>query len=159
MGQPWDRLGHRRVRGRFDPLLARAHEAAALSRRGGADDRGGSNGARVRLWKVKLQALADETGLTLHVRHYPPGTSKWNKIEHRLFRHITQSWRGRPLTAARVAAHFAGVATGSVTRYEMPNVGALNFVLKHALGGGVTRLLALDAHGKSLGSLMLDLEV
>jgi hypothetical protein len=61
-------------------------------------DCGGSNGARVRLWKVGLQKLADETGLTIKVRHYPPGTSKWNKIEHRLFCHITQNWRGRPLT-------------------------------------------------------------
>jgi hypothetical protein len=60
-------------------------------------DGGGSNGARVRLWKVELQKLADETGLTLNVHHYPPGTSKWNKIEHRLFCHITQNWRGRPL--------------------------------------------------------------
>ena len=61
-------------------------------------DCGGSNGARVRLWKLELQKLADETGLTLNVHHYPPGTSKWNKIEHRLFCHITQNWRGRPLT-------------------------------------------------------------
>ena len=61
-------------------------------------DCGGSNGARVRLWKVELQKLADATGLVLHVHHYPPGTSKWNKIEHRLFCHITQTWRGRPLT-------------------------------------------------------------
>jgi hypothetical protein len=60
-------------------------------------DCGGSNGARVRLWKLELQKLADETGLVLHVHHYPPGTSKWNKIEHRLFCHITQNWRGRPL--------------------------------------------------------------
>ena len=60
-------------------------------------DGGGSNGTRVRLWKVELQKLADETGLVVHVHHYPPGTSKWNKIEHRLFCHITQTWRGRPL--------------------------------------------------------------
>src|SRR3977135_3461295 len=60
-------------------------------------DGGGSNGSRVRLWKVELQKLADQTGLVLHVHHYPPGTSKWNKIEHRLFCHITQTWRGRPL--------------------------------------------------------------
>jgi len=60
-------------------------------------DCGGSNGARVRLWKLELQKLADETGLTLNVHHYPPGTSKWNKIEHRLFCHITQNWRARPL--------------------------------------------------------------
>ena len=61
-------------------------------------DCGGSNGARVRLWKTELQKLADETQLVLHVHHYPPGTSKWNKIEHRMFCHITQNWRGRPLT-------------------------------------------------------------
>jgi hypothetical protein len=61
-------------------------------------DCGGSNGARVRLWKVELQKFADETGLNVKVRHYPPGTSKWNKIEHRLFCRITQNWRGRPLT-------------------------------------------------------------
>ena len=65
-------------------------------------DCGGSSGARVRLWKVELQNLVDETGLVIHVHHYPPGTSKWNRIEHRLFRHITQNWRGRPL-ADRVA--------------------------------------------------------
>src|SRR5277367_3301543 len=62
-------------------------------------DGGGSNGSRVRLFKVELQMLADETGLTLQVCHYPPGTSKWNKIEHRLFCHITQTWRGKPLTS------------------------------------------------------------
>jgi hypothetical protein len=60
-------------------------------------DCGGSNGARVRLWKTELQKLADATGLTLHINHYPPGTSKWNKIEHRMFCHITQNWRGQPL--------------------------------------------------------------
>jgi Rhodopirellula transposase DDE domain len=61
-------------------------------------DCGGSNGARVRLWKVELQKFADETDLAIHVHHYPPGTSKWNRIEHRMFCHITQNWRGRPLT-------------------------------------------------------------
>jgi hypothetical protein len=61
-------------------------------------DSGGSNGSRLRLWKLELQKFADETGLTIKVRHYPPGTSKWNKIEHRLFCHITQNWRARPLT-------------------------------------------------------------
>ena len=62
-------------------------------------DCGGSNGARVRLWKRELQDLADQTGLTISVCHFPPGTSKWNRIEHRLFCHITQNWRGRPLTS------------------------------------------------------------
>src|ERR1700681_287590 len=65
-------------------------------------DCGGSNGARVRLWKLELQKLADETGLAILVHHYPPGTSKWNKIEHRLFCHITQNWRGRPLMSHEV---------------------------------------------------------
>jgi hypothetical protein len=60
-------------------------------------DRGGSNGSRVRLWKWELQELACQTGLTIHVCHLPPGTSKWNKIEHRLFSFISQNWRGRPL--------------------------------------------------------------
>jgi hypothetical protein len=62
-------------------------------------DCGGSNGARLRLWKRELQNLADQTGLTISVCHFPPGTSKWNRIEHRLFCHITQNWRGRPLTS------------------------------------------------------------
>ena len=62
-------------------------------------DGGGSNGARCRLWKVALQKLANRTGLKLTVSHLPPGTSKWNKIEHRLFCHITQNWRGRPLVS------------------------------------------------------------
>jgi hypothetical protein len=61
-------------------------------------DCGGSNGACVRLWKIELQKLADETGLTLSICHYPPGTSKWNKIEHGLFCHISQNWRARALT-------------------------------------------------------------
>ena len=74
-------------------------------------DCGGSNGARVRLWKVELQKLADETGLTLRVHHYPPGTSKWNKIEHRMFCHITQNWRGRPLTDRMAIVELIGATT------------------------------------------------
>ena len=74
-------------------------------------DCGGSNGVRVRLWKFELQKLADETGLTLHVHHYPPGTSKWNKIEHRLFCHITQNWRGRPLTDRLAVVELIGATT------------------------------------------------
>ncbi len=74
-------------------------------------DCGGSNGARVRLWKVELQRLADETGLVLHVHHYPPGTSKWNRIEHRLFCHITQNWRGRPLTSRIAVVELIGATT------------------------------------------------
>jgi hypothetical protein len=66
-------------------------------------DGGGSNGSRPRLWKVALQKLADETGLTIQVCHYPPGTSKWNKIEHRMFCHITQNWRATPLVTVLIA--------------------------------------------------------
>lgn len=74
-------------------------------------DCGGSNGARVRLWKVELQKFADETGLVINVHHYPPGTSKWNKIEHRLFCHITQNWRGRPLTDRLAVVELIGATT------------------------------------------------
>ena len=74
-------------------------------------DCGGSNGARVRLWKVELQKLADETGITLSVHHYPPGTSKWNKIEHRMFCHITQNWRGRPLESRLAVVDLIGATT------------------------------------------------
>ena len=74
-------------------------------------DCGGSNGARVRLWKIELQKLADETKLTLSVHHYPPGTSKWNRIEHRLFCHITQNWRGRPLTDRIAVVELIGATT------------------------------------------------
>ena len=71
-------------------------------------DGGGSNGTRNRLWKVCLQHLANETGLQIGVCHFPPGTSKWNKIEHRMFCHITQNWRGRPLTSRAVVVNLIG---------------------------------------------------
>ncbi len=74
-------------------------------------DGGGSNGSRVRLFKLELQKLADETGLTLQVCHFPPGTSKWNKIEHRLFCHITQTWRGKPLTSRLVVVELISATT------------------------------------------------
>jgi hypothetical protein len=65
-------------------------------------DCGGSNGNRARAWKSELAALAVETGLEITVCHFPPGTSKWNKVEHRLFSHITMNWRGQPLTSHEV---------------------------------------------------------
>ena len=71
-------------------------------------DSGGSNGSRNRLWKVSLQDLADETGLKIAVCHFPPGTSKWNKIEHRMFCHITENWRGRPLVDHAVVVNLIG---------------------------------------------------
>ena len=85
-------------------------------------DGGGSNGSRVRLWKIELQKLAYETGLTISVCHYPPGTSKWNKIEHRLFCHITQNWRGRPLTSRMAVVELIAATTtqtGLTVRCEL----------------------------------------
>jgi hypothetical protein len=84
----WNTMGHERYPG-AEQLLITA-------------DGGGSNGYRVRLWKVELQKLANETGLSISVSHLPPGTSKWNKIEHRLFSFITQNWRGKPLVTHEV---------------------------------------------------------
>ena len=74
-------------------------------------DGGGSNGSRCRLWKVELQRLADEIGLRISVCHFPPGTSKWNKIEHRMFCHITENWRGRPLVSREVVVNLIGYTT------------------------------------------------
>jgi hypothetical protein len=71
-------------------------------------DSGGSNGSRNRLWKVRLQSLADELGLRIAVCHFPPGTSKWNAIEHRMFCHITENWRGRPLVNHAVVVSLIG---------------------------------------------------
>jgi hypothetical protein len=84
----WQRLGRKRY-AKSNRLLVTA-------------DSGGSNSSRGRLWKVELQKLADETGLIIEVCHYPPGTSKWNKIEHRLFCHITRNWAGEPLENVEV---------------------------------------------------------
>src|SRR5947208_1431255 len=81
----WQQMGRR-----TDP---QAHELLVTA------DGGGSNGSRIRAWKVELQKFADQSGLSIHVCHFPPGTSKWNKVEHRMFSHITQNWRGRPLVS------------------------------------------------------------
>jgi transposase len=91
--------------------MGRAHYPAAKRLLITADG-GGSNGTRVRLWKLELQRLASETGLRIAVCHFPPGTSKWNKIEHRLFSFISQNWRGRPLVSHEVAVNLiAGTTT------------------------------------------------
>ena len=84
----WRKMGSRCHRGARELLITA--------------DGGGSNGSRCRLWKVALQGLADRLGMPIHVCHLPPGTSKWNKIEHRMFCHITQNWRGRPLVSHEV---------------------------------------------------------
>jgi hypothetical protein len=85
-------------------------------------DGGGSNGRRCRLWKAEFQELADEIGLRLSVCHFPPGTSKWNKIEHRMFCHITENWRGRPLVSRAVVVNLIGhttTETGLAIRSEL----------------------------------------
>ena len=74
-------------------------------------DGGGSNGSRVRLWKLELQSFSNETGLEITVSHFPPGTSKWNKIEHRLFSHISMNWRGRPLISHEVVVDLISATT------------------------------------------------
>ena len=85
-------------------------------------DGGGSNGVRVRLWKVVLRKLSDELGLTIQVRHFPPGTSKWNKIEHRMFCHITANWRAHPLidylTVVNLISH-TGTSQGLSIQAEL----------------------------------------
>jgi len=84
----WKKMGSKRHRGAKELLITA--------------DGGGSNGSRCRLWKVALQDLANHLEMPIHVRHFPPGTSKWNKIEHRMFCHITQNWRGHPLISHEV---------------------------------------------------------
>jgi hypothetical protein len=93
----WNQMGK--------PLYPQASELMITA------DGGGSNASRSRLWKVALQRVADETGLRLWVCHFPPGTSKWNKIEHRLFAQITQNWRGRPLISHEVIVGLIGSTT------------------------------------------------
>ena len=87
------------------PMYARAKRLLITA------DCGGSNGYRVRLWRLQLQRLADELGLQVQVCHFPPGTSKWNKIEHRMFCHITNNWRGRPLLSRQVVVNLIGSVT------------------------------------------------
>jgi hypothetical protein len=93
----WEQMGH--------PAYPTATELLVTA------DSGGSNGSHARLWKTELQRLADETGLRITVGHLPPGTSKWNKIEHRLFCHITQNWRGRPLVSREAIVSLIGSTT------------------------------------------------
>ena len=94
--QWWDRLGHQR------------YHKAGVRRLLITADSGGSNGARSRLWKYELQRLADELSIEIEVCHFPPGTSKWNKIEHRLFCHITRRWRGEPLESYEIVVALLG---------------------------------------------------
>jgi hypothetical protein len=93
--------------GMGQPLYPDAKELMIMA------DGGGSNGSRVRLWKLELQGLADELNLQIRVCHFPPGTSKWNKIEHRLFSYISMNWRGRPLVSHEVIVNLIAATTTS----------------------------------------------
>jgi len=108
------RRRHRDVRGRVDPPLVDHHRAPRLPGAGRlliTADGGGSTGSRLRLWKTQLAELAAETGLQITVCHLPPGTSKWNKIEHRMFSAITLNWRGRPLQTHEVVVETIAATT------------------------------------------------
>ena len=96
---------HRWWRNMGSPSYPKAKELLILA------DGGGSNSSRTRLWKIALQRLADQTGIVVSVCHFPPGTSKWNKIEHRMFSHITENWRGRPLISHEVIVNLIGNTT------------------------------------------------
>jgi transposase len=101
----WTKMGSKRHRGARELLITA--------------DGGGSNGSRCRLWKLALQELANHLEMPVHVRHFPPGTSKWNKIEHRMFCHITQNWRGRPLVSHEVIINLiANTATTKGLRIQ-----------------------------------------
>ena len=116
LGQRRHRPRHRRVRRRHHPPLVDTIGPAGYphaSRLLITADGGGSNGYRTRLWKTELAGLAAETGLTITVCHLPPGTRKWNKIEHRLFSHISMNWRGRPLTSHEVIVKTIAATTTS----------------------------------------------
>jgi hypothetical protein len=99
-------------------------------------DGGGSNGSRVRLWKRELQRLANELGIDIVVHHLPPGTSKWNKIEHRLFSFISMNWRAKPLVSYRVIIDLISATTtdtGLTVRCELdPNTYPMGTVVPNA---------------------------
>ncbi len=83
-------------------------------------DSGGSNSSRNRLWKLELQKFADATGMIVEVCHFPPGTSKWNKIEHRLFCHITRNWQGVPLETLEIVVNLIGTTRTATDSKFMP---------------------------------------
>ncbi len=100
-------------------------------------DAGGSNGPKVHLWKVELQKLADEIRLPITICHFPPGTSKWNKIEHRLFSFISQNWRGKPLTTYRVIVNLIAATTTTTGLKVKARLDTNNYPLNYPLGAKV----------------------
>jgi hypothetical protein len=109
-------------------------------------DGGGSNGYRVRAWKTELAALATETGLAITVCHLPPGTSKWNKIEHRLFSHISMNWRGRPLTSHEVVVDLIGATTTRTGLQVHAELDQGTYETKVKIGDEQMAAIALDRH-------------
>jgi hypothetical protein len=132
IGRWWRKLGRR----------AYPHAKALLI----TADCGESNNPRVRLWRWKLQTLANATGLTLHVHHFPPGTSKWNKIEHRLFSFITQNWRGRPLVSYAVIVNLIAQTTTQTGLRVYCELDAAEYPLKEKVRPEDLRQVSLRPH-------------
>jgi hypothetical protein len=109
-------------------------------------DSGGSNGYRLRLWKVELQALVDETGFGVTVCHLPPGTSKWNKIEHRLFSHISMNWRGRPLVSHEIVVRLIGATMTKTGLKVKARLDKRKYPLKVKVTDDQMRSLNIEPH-------------
>jgi hypothetical protein len=107
-------------------------------------DGGGSNGSRTQLWKAELQGLADELGMRIAICHWPPGTSKWNTIEHRMFAPITQNWRGKPLVSHEVIVNVIGsttIQTGLTIRAALD-------ARRYTMGRNIPDAECADLHGE-----------
>ncbi len=128
----WSSMGKRAYPGASDLLITA--------------DGGGSNSSRTHLWKAELQKWADDSGLALTVCHFPPGTSKWNKIEHRLFSHITQNWRGRPLVSHEVVVNLIANTTTSAGLRVRAKLDTRNYETKKEVPKHVLEALALQRH-------------
>ena len=128
----WSSMGKRAYPGASDLLITA--------------DGGGSNSSRTHLWKAELQKWADDSGLALTVCHFPPGTSKWNKIEHRLFSHITQNWRGRPLVSHEVVVNLIANTTTSAGLRVRAKLDTRNYETKKKIPKHVLEALALQRH-------------
>jgi hypothetical protein len=131
--QWWLRMGKRRYSSASELLMTA--------------DCGGSNGNRVRLWKREVQALASESGLAITVCHFPPGTSKWNKIEHRMFCHITANWRARPLTGLGVVVSLIGSTTTRAGLKIRAAADLRSYPLKVKVSDEEMRTILMTRHG------------
>ena len=109
-------------------------------------DAGGSNGYRSRVWKAQLQRFADKSGLSIHVSHLPPGTSKWNKIEHRLFSFITMNWRGRPLRTYETVINLISNTTTMAGLMVRARLDRRRYPLGKKVSNKEMRLLNIEKH-------------